>query len=461
MAPAKMATAKDATNLDHIPGEYGLPILGKTLELLKDPKKVSDYMYKTYGPIYRSSAFFQKSVSLIGPEANEFVLMDRERNFSSKHGWSPFLDKLFPNGLMLRDFDNHKAHRRIMQVAFKTSAMKTYVSHLNSGILDSLKKWESIDDLHFYPAIKDLTLNTAASVFFGVPLGPEADKLNKAFMDSVQAAVAVIRYPLPGTKFRRGIKGREFIVNYLRDQLPQRRGSDAKDMFTVLCNATDEDGNGYTDDDIIDHMNFLMMAAHDTLTSSFTTLIYHLALNPEWQQTLRRECQNLGLGPQDDLPYEKLDDLEMIEWAFKEALRLNPPVPSIPRRTTREVVFKGVTIPANTPINISPGFTQKMEEIWTNPENFEPDRFSEQRGEDKKHRFAWIPFGGGAHMCIGLHFAYMQMKVFMYHLLTKYEFTVEDGYEAEFQIMPIPKPKDGLPISIRPLGETSPIEETA
>jgi cytochrome P450 len=151
----------------------------------------------------------------------------------------------------------------------------------------------------------------------------------------------------------------------------------------------------------------------------------------------------------------------MIEWAFKEALRLNPPVPSIPRRTTREVEFNGVTIPAYTSINVSPGFTHKMEEIWTNPDNFEPDRFSDQRGEDKKHKYAWIPFGGGAHMCIGLHFAYMQMKVFMYHLLTKYEFTVDDGYQADFQIMPIPKPKDGLPINIRPLGKTSPIEEAA
>jgi len=456
-----MATAKNATNLDHIPGEFGLPVFGKTLEVLKDPRRLALHMYETYGPVYRSSIFFRETVSMVGPEANEFVLMDRDRNFSSKHGWDPLLDKLFPNGLMLRDFDNHKAHRRIMQVAFKQSAMKTYVSHLNRGIVSSLKKWESEDDLHFYPAIKDLTLNTAASVFLGMPLGPEADKLNTAFMDSVLAAVAVVRYPIPGTKFYRGVKGRKFIVDYLREQLPLRRGSDAQDMFTVLCNATDEDGNGYSDDDIIDHMDFLMMAAHDTLTSSFTTLIYNLALNQEWQQTLRRECQNLKLGPDADLPYESLDDLEMIEWAFKEALRLNPPVPSIPRRTTRDVEFNGISIPANTPVNVSPGFTHRMEEIWTNPDNFEPDRFSEQRGEDKNHKYAWIPFGGGAHMCIGLHFAYMQMKVFMYHLLTKYEFTVDDGYQADFQIMPIPKPKDGLPINIRPLRATSPKEEAA
>jgi len=127
------------------------------------------------------------------------------------------------------------------------------------------------------------------------------------------------------------------------------------------------------------------MATHDTLTNSFTTMIYHLALNTEWQQNLRHECQSLCLGPNDDLPYENLDDLKMSERTFKEALPLNPTVPFIPCRTTGDVVFNGVKIPANTPINVLPGFTHKMEEIWTNPNNFEPDRFSEQRGEDKKH----------------------------------------------------------------------------
>ena len=452
---------KDNTSIDHIPGEYGLPIVGNTLKLLKNPRKVSDYMYRTYGPIYRNHSFFRKSVTLLGPEANELVLMDRGRNFSSKHGWDPMLAAFFPNGLMLRDFDDHKAHRRIMQVAFKNSAMQNYVARLNEGIQHGLKQWEGVDDFHFFPAIKELTLNTAASVFLGMGLGPEADRLNQAFIDSVLAAVAVIRAPIPGTKYKRGLDGRKYIEKYLRDQIEDRRGSDAQDMFTLLCNATDEDGNSYSDDDIVDHMDFLMMAAHDTLTSSVTTLIYHLSLNPDWQDTLRKECNSLGLEKGAPIPYEKLDELEMVQWAFKEALRLQPPVPSIPRRTVRDVEFGGYTIPANTPVNISPGFTHKMEEYWTNPHNFEPDRFSEQRGEDKKHKYAWVPFGGGAHMCIGLHFAYMQMKVFMYHLLTGYEFSVEDGYRADYQIMPIPRPKDGLPITIRPLTTADPAKEAA
>ncbi|MEN3951404.1 cytochrome P450 [Iodidimonas sp. SYSU 1G8] len=440
--------------LNGIPGEAGLPLVGKSLELLRDPARVSKEMVSKYGKVYWSNAFGRTNVTLLGPEANEFVLMDRDRNFSSKGGWDPILARLFPNGLMLRDFEDHRAHRRIMQVAFKQPAMVNYVEKLNEGIHQGLSRWKAQGDFKFYNAIKQLTLNTAASVFLGMPLGPEADRLNQAFFDSVQASVSVIRRPIPGTRMWRGVQGRKFLEQYFRGQIPLRRGGQGSDMFTLLCNAVDEDGNSYTDDDIVDHMDFLMMAAHDTLTSSITTLIYQLCRHPDWQDAARRECAALQLAP-DALPYEHLADLQIIEWCFKEALRMNPPVPSIPRRAVRDVQFGGYTIPAGTTVNISPGYTHKMPELWSNPHSFEPDRFSEQRAEDRKHKFAWVPFGGGAHMCIGLHFAYMQTKVFMYQLLLNYRFHLDDGYEADFQIMPIPKPKDGLPIHLRPLEDAA------
>lgn len=440
--------------LNGIPGEPGLPLVGKSLDLLRDPAAVSDDMVSKYGRVYWSNAFGRTNVTLLGPDANEFVLMDRERNFSSKGGWNPILGRLFPNGLMLRDFDDHRAHRRIMQVAFKQPAMQAYIEKLNEGIRQGLDRWRAKGDFRFYEAIKQLTLNTAASVFLGMPLGPEADKVNRAFFDSVQASVSVIRTPIPGTKMWRGVQGRKFLENYFSEQIPLRRGSTATDMFTLLCNAVDDDGNRYTDADVVDHMDFLMMAAHDTLTSSITTLIYHLCRNPDWQEAARRECAALGL-PGDNLPYERLGDVQIVEWCFKEALRINPPVPSIPRTAVRDFEFGGYTIPAGTAIAISPGYTHRMPELWHNPDNFEPDRFSDQRAEDRRHKFAWVPFGGGAHMCIGLHFAYMQTKVFMYQLLLNYRFHLDDGYEADFQIMPIPKPKDGLPIHLRPLKDAA------
>src|SRR5262245_19917051 len=100
--------------LSHIPGEDGWPIVGNTFAALKDPIGHAEAMYRKYGPVYRDQLFGVRSVALLGPEANELVLFDREKNFSSSHGWGFLLDRLFPRGLMLMDFDEHRLHRRAL-----------------------------------------------------------------------------------------------------------------------------------------------------------------------------------------------------------------------------------------------------------------------------------------------------------------------------------------------------------
>ena len=102
------------------------------------------------------------------------------------------------------------------------------------------------------------------------------------------------------------------------------------------------------------HLSFLMMAAHDTLASSLTSFVYFLAVNPSWQRKLREEVQAFRLGKGEPLPYEKLEELPLTEMAFKEALRLIPPVPSIPRSAMRDTEFAGFRIPAGARLNINP-----------------------------------------------------------------------------------------------------------
>jgi cytochrome P450 len=153
-------------------------------------------------------------------------------------------------------------------------------------------------DLRFYPAIKKLTLDLAADSFIGLPWGPEADRINEAFVDMVQASVAPVRRPLPFTKMKKGVDGRAFLVEYFtRETLRRRAEGGGQDMFSQFATATREDGSLLPADEVVDHMNFLMMAAHDTITSSATSLIYHLATNPEWQEKLRAEIIAVTGGP--------------------------------------------------------------------------------------------------------------------------------------------------------------------
>ncbi len=444
---------KRKARLKDIPGEYGWPILGNTLKILKNPSGEGRRMYETYGLINRNSSFFRKQVSLYGPEANELVLMDRERAFSSELGWAPFLKKLFPRGLMLMDFDHHRAHRKIMGVAFKPTPMKHYIDALNEGVAERVKIWAADGkEFHFYDAMKQLSLDLASTVFMGLSDPDTTLKVNRALTDMVNAAIGVVRYPLPGTLMAKGVKGRKYMVKMLLSEVPKRRGNDGKDMFSQLCNATDDEGNQFTDMEIVDHLNFLWMAAHDTITSSVSTLVYELARHPEWQEKLADEIKSLSLND-DNLPYDKMNDLVLNEYAFKEALRMNPPVPGIPRATVKDVEFGGYVIPKGTIIGINPVFTHRMEEHWPEPFKFDPMRFSAEGGVKERHKYAWIPFSGGAHMCIGLHFAYMQAKVIMAHILPNFRIKVDEGYETEFQILPLIKPVDGLPVRLEPVSK--------
>ena len=430
---------------DEIPGTDGWPLVGTTFMQLRDPHAFTRNMAATYGPIYRARSFGGRNIQLLGPDANELVLFDRDKLFSSEQGWGPVLNLLFPRGLMLMDFEQHRGHRKALSVAFKPEPMKLYAEALNAGIAARMRAWRG-KSFAFYPAIKALTLDLAATSFLGIPWGPEANQINQAFVDMVQASVGVVRVPIPGTKMAKGVAGRAFLKDYFGREVPKRRAGNAQDMFSQFCRAPNEDGSTLSDDEIIDHMNFLMMAAHDTITSSASSMVMLLGQNPEWQDKLADEMAGLGVAG-DDLPYDRLNDLVLTDYAFKESLRLMAPVPSIPRRAVRDFEFGGYHLKAGTYVGVSPAYTHMMPDLWPEPQKFDPMRFAPEQVK-ARHKYAWVPFGGGAHMCLGLHFAYMQIKILMWHMLREDRITLPAGSGAKWQAWPIPKPRDGLPITL-------------
>lgn len=448
----KERLANDA--LDHIPGEDGWPLVGSTFTQLADPHAFTERMIERYGPVYRINIFGRRQVTLIGPDANELVLFNRDKIFSSTQGWGPVLDQLFPRGLMLLDFDHHRMDRRALSIAFKPGPMRHYCGALNAGIAREVAKWKG--PMLFNPAIKQLTLDLAAESFIGIPWGPEANRINTAFVDMVQASVAPVRRPLPFTKMGRGVKGRAFLVDYFTKETHKRRAEGGgQDMFSQFATATHEDGSLLPVDQVVDHMNFLMMAAHDTITSSATSFIFLLAKHHEWQDKLRDEIVAVTGGLDESgqaraLEYDDLGKLELLEMAFKETLRLYTPVPSMPRRALKSFAFGGYQIPAGTPVSIGLHYVHHDPQYWPDPYRFDPMRFTEDKVK-ARHKYAWTPFGGGAHMCIGLHFAYMQIKILLAQILQRYEVVVKEGYDPDWQPWPIPQPRDGLKVEFNAL----------
>ena len=350
--PTSASLFRTKNPLAHIPGDDGWPIVGNTLTVLRDPVGAVEAMHARHGPVFRSRVFGFRSVSLLGPEANELVLFDREKNFSSAGGWGKIFDQVFPCGLMLMDFDEHRLHRKALGVAFKPAPMKAYLGALNDGIARRIAEWHLAShgqgratDLQFYPAIKQLTLDLASTSFLGIELGTQADTIYRAFVDMLAASIGLVRSPVPGTAMWRGVKGRKVIVDFFSSEIPKRRHGQATDLFSELCRATKEDGSLLSSQEIADHMNFLMLAAHDTLTSSVTSLVYMLAKNPEWQDKLRAEMRGLNLPTGAPLPYDRLGELSSPRWPSRRrcaSIRPCPPSPGKPCAisSSRAITFR-------------------------------------------------------------------------------------------------------------------------
>jgi cytochrome P450 len=435
------------TDLLPIRGDGGLPLIGYTYRSLHDPIGLARERYAKYGPVYWSKAFGMRFVSMLGPDATGAVLVNRDKAFSSGEGWGPFIDRFFHRGLMLLDFAEHHHHRRIMQQAFTRDRLRGYLDQLNPAIAAAVPRWQPAGRFPLYPAFKQLTLDLAIEVFLGAALDRDAPRINRAFVDTVRAGTAYLRAPVPGGRWAQGLRGRRVLEEYLTRYLPAKRAGGGDDLFGALCQAETDDGHRFTDEDAINHMIFLLMAAHDTSTITLTTMGYHLARHPDWQDRVRAESSAIGDTP----TYEDLESLVSLDLVMRESLRLLAPVPSIPRKALHDTEVLGHAVPAGSLVSISPQFTHHLAEYWPEPERFDPERFAADRREDKVHPHAWVPFGSGVHKCIGLHFGGMEVKAVMHRMLRSYRWSVPPGYEMPVDWKSLPIPRDRLPVRLERL----------
>jgi cytochrome P450 len=348
---------------------------------------------------------------------------------------------------MLLDFEEHLYHRRIMQEAFTRTRLDGYLQRADLLVRNDLKRWPTEGEIFAYPTLKRLSLDIATDIFMGGTVEGEEERLQRAFIDSVRAGTAIIRRDAPWGRWHRGLEGRKVLEEFFRVRLADKRATDSDDLFSALCHVRTEDGETFTDDDIVNHMISLMMAAHDTSTITTSAVLAALAAHPEWQEKAREQ----SMAVEGDLSLEALDGLTVLDLVIKEALRLVAPVPSLARKAVKDTELLGHFIPAGTQMSVSPWFSHYMPEIWTDPMEFDPTRFDEPRREDKKHRFAWVPFGGGAHKCIGMYFGTQEVKTLMHHLLRNYRWTTPPGYEVPWDLVSLPMPSDGLPLRLHSL----------
>jgi cytochrome P450 len=123
-------------------------------------------------------------------------------------------------------------------------------------------------------------------------------------------------------------------------------------------------------------------------------------------------------------------------------------VPYLARRTLTDTEVLGYYSPAGTLVSITTAGSHFAPEYWTDPYSFDPERFDEPRREDRSHRYAWMPFGGGAHKCIGLHFGVLEVKALLHEMLRAYRWAIPENYRTRWDYTSLPVPVDGLPITL-------------
>lgn len=429
----------------HIPGKYGLPIFGTLPEALVNPLAFGLRMVSRFGPVHRFYASGAWCVQLVGHEANELVLSDRQRIFSSYYGWQPVLGPYFGGGLLLMDFEEHLKDRRLIGSAFRGSALPAAVSSFSELVSKHMTGWTP-GQFDWHRASSDLLRDNAAVVFMGLSPGERTNEIGSAFDGLRQCTTALLPPSIPVGKASRALVARDKVHALLVDEVNMRRGNGADDLLSKLANLEDAPGVYCSAAFCAKHMVFVLAAAHDTMVAALCSVAWHLSTNPDVQDRVAEElatfrgAQVLEARDQQLTPYT--------EAVMKECLRLNAPAPILWRRALDSFRIYGTEIPAGTMVAVNPLVTHRDPVAFPDPDRFDPARF-QNSDREAVQRWSYIPFGGGAHACLGLHYGYALMRVVLSRVLDKHRFHVSPGYVPRWNYWPYVHPRNGLPIELR------------
>jgi cytochrome P450 len=401
--------------------------------------------YELFGPIFTIRVFHSNDVFMLGPEANHMITVTDAANFSWRHGFMGDLIPLLGDGLLTIDGDFHRQSRKIMLPAFhreRIEAAHVIMAAETKAALDRVDVGTPFD---LYRFTRELALRIAMRALFGLdPDRARAGGLNAAqeFEEALgfwahDYLVQLLRGP--GSPWRRMLRARARLDALIYAEIDRRRTQDehGEDILSLLIEATDEDGATLSKRHIRDEVMTLMFAGHDTTTSTVAFLFHELARNP-----------GLVEDPGFDLGQ-----------AIDETLRLYPPAWIGPRRSIEPFEFKGTPVPGGVPVNYCSWASHRLPDVWPEPDAFRPERFAPGNRE-RIPKGAYVPFGGGSRMCIGMRFGLAEVGVIAAAILERFRLELAPGYTLQTRQMPTIGPKHGLPVVPR-AAKGGPVAEPA
>ena len=296
-----------------------------------------------------------------------------------------------------------------------------------------IKRWEDSKnrEIDLSPEMMRVTLEIVSRSLFSHDLSREADSVGKAMttalhfvQDKVEAFVDwPLWIPTPSHRgFKKALRILDQIV-YGIIQEREEKGEEKNDLLSMLMEVKDEEsGEKMSPKQLRDEIMTLLMAGHETTANALTWIFYLLDRHPEIQEKLREECSFLNGNPPQLSDLQKLPLTRMV---IDEGLRLYPPAWLLGRSPMQDENFDGYHVPAKSIVWISPYLTQHHPDFWEKPEVFNPYRFAPGAGENR-HKYAYFPFGGGAHHCIGNELAVMEAQIILTILTQRYDIKIDN-----------------------------------
>lgn len=385
------------------------------------------------GDVAEFKMFHQDMVLLTGDKASEAFYRAADEVLDQGAAYK-IMTPIFGHGVVFDAPIKRKNQQlQMLMPALRDKPMRTYSDLIVEEVEGLISGWGESGEIDLLEFTKELTIYTSSHCL----LGPEfRHELNKEFAEiyhDLERGIQPIAYVFPNLPlpvFRRRDKARARLQSLVTEIMERRskERSESPNVFQTLIDASYEDGTKLTPHEITGMLVATIFAGHHTSSGTTAWVLIELLRHPEWMQKVVDELDCL-FGKDGAVTFESLRQIPNLESVLKEVLRLHPPLIILMRKVLEDFTVEGTLIPAGKFVCAAPAITHRIASLFPNPEQFDPDRYSPERGEDK-NLYAWQAFGGGRHKCSGNAFALFQIKAIFCILLRRYEFELVESPES-------------------------------
>jgi cytochrome P450 len=441
-------------------GPRGIPMLGNLIEIQKDYPGFLLRVAQQYGDIARYRLGNLMLYQVNSPEGVQHILQDKHHNYIKGEYWDA-LRQFAGNGLIVSEGSFWLRQRRLMQPVFHRQRNYQYGEIINEACHQLLERWcfiaasrQPIDINH---EMKRLTMQVVTRALFSTQVSDDRGEISDAITTVLEHANYLFATPFypslayPTPRNIRVRRAKQQIDRIIYKIIAERRvnGAHSSDLLSLLMEARDENnGEGMSDQQLHDEVLTLFVAGHETTSVALTWCLYLLSQHPEVERRLRDELQAvLGGRP---LTIDDLPTLGYTRQVIDETLRLYPPAWAFNRSAMADDEICGYFIPANSVVIVSPYVIHRDSRLWEKPESFDPERFAPERSAGH-HRFAYFPFGGGPHQCIGMGFALVEATLVLAAILQQYRMELAPGFTVGLSPSITLQPEGGMPMILHPV----------